>query len=165
MKVPMPSVDEVDMLPPRLEHVVPSSWEDLNGHVNFQHYLELLDLAGDAMFADLGLDKTYVATHRRGFFELEHHIWYLNELHVGDLVSVHVRYVDRTQKRFHGNAFIVNRTRRQLACVFEYVSSAVDLDARRTTALAADVAARLDALIAGHRRLAWPAPRCGVIRA
>jgi hypothetical protein len=47
---------------------------------------------------------------------LEQHLWYLDELHAGDTLTVHWRF-----------------------------------------------AARLDALVAEHARLAWPAPTCGVM--
>lgn len=165
MKVAMPSAEQVEALPRHLEHVVPPSWEDLNGHVNFRHYFDLCDLAGDSMLAEFGVGPTYMLEERRGFFELEHHLWYLDELHVGDRVSVHTRYHDRSTKRIHGTLFIVNQSRRELACVLEFVSTGVDLDARRTAALPPDVAARLDGLIASHRALGWPAPICGAIGA
>jgi hypothetical protein len=61
--------------------------------------------------------------------------------------------------------FVVDRTRGRLASVFEYVSSGADLEARRTAPLPAEFAARLDHLIAGHSRLDWPAPVCGVMSA
>lgn len=165
MKVAMPGVDEVEALAPLADLVVPPAWEDLNGHVNVMHYLELSALATGPMLAELGIDEAQVRRQRRGLFDIEHHIWYLHELHVGDRVSLHVRYLARSAKRFHGNLFIVNRTRRRLASVFEFVTTGADLDTRRAAALPAQVIARLDALIAAHGRLGWPAPQSGVLAA
>lgn len=161
----MPSVEDVERLTRHLVHVVPPSWEDLNGHVNFRHYFDLFDLAGDSMLAEFGVGHSYMLEERRGFFELEHHLWYLDELHVDDRVSVHTRYHDRSAKRIHGTLYIVNQSRRSLACVLEFVSTGVDLEARRTAALPAGIAAQVDGLIAAHRSLAWTAPTCGAIRA
>lgn len=161
----LPALQELDDLPPLLERTVPAEWEDLNGHVNVRHYLELYDQAGWPMMGCLGIDERHFRDERRGFFDLEHHIWYLAEMHVGDSVTVHARFLARSAKRFHGVMFIANRTRQSVASVFEYVSTAADLEARRSAPLPAGVAARLDELIATHSRLAWPAPLCGSISA
>ncbi len=161
----MPALQELDDLPPLLERTVPAEWQDLNGHVNVRHYLEIYDQAGWPMMGWLGIDERHFRDERRGFFDLEHHIWYLAEMHVGDSVTVHARFLARSAKRFHGAMFIANRTRQSVASVFEYVSTAADLEARRSAPLPTGVAARLDELIATHSRLAWPAPLCGSISA
>ncbi len=165
MPVAMPTVAQVDELPSLMKRRVPPEWQDLNGHVNVRHYLELYDAAGWPMLASLGIDERMFLERRLGFFDLEHHIWYLAEMHVGDVVTVHSRLVNRSKKRFHGVMFIVNRTRGQLACTFEYVTSGADLEARRTAALLPEVAAELDRQIVAHSALSWPAPVCGVISA
>ena len=165
MPVPMPTVEQVSELPGLMARVVPPEWQDLNGHVNVRHYLELYDAASWPMLAAFGLDERIFRERRQGLFDLEHHLWYLSELHVGDRVSVHARFVARSVKRFHGVMFVVDRTRGRLASAFEYVSSGADLDARRTAPLPAELAAELDRQIAAHSRLAWPAPTCGVMSA
>jgi acyl-CoA thioester hydrolase len=161
----MPTVAQVEELPSLMERRIPSEWQDLNGHVNVRHYLELYDAASWPMLAGFGLDERMFLERRLGLFDLEHHLWYLAEMHVGDVVTVHSRLVNRSVKRFHGVMFVVNRTRGQLASVFEYVSSGADLEARRTSPLPPEFAAELDQQIAAHSRLAWPAPVCGVISA
>lgn len=163
MRVAMPGYEQVLELPSLMERVVPESWQDLNGHVNVRHYLELFDAASWPMLADFGLDERVFRERRQGLFDLEHHLWYLSELHVGDTVSVHARFIARTAKRFHGVMFALDRTRGRLASVFEYVSSGADLSARRTAPLVAELATELDRRIAGHSQLSWPAPVCGVI--
>lgn len=163
MPASMPTVEQVQELPSVMEKVIPPEWQDLNGHVNVRHYLELYDAASWPMLAALGLDERVFTERRQGLFDLEHHLWYLAEMHVGDAVTVHWRFIDRSAKRFHGVMFIVNRTRGQLASVFEYLSTGADLEARRTAPLPAEFAAQLDRLIAADSRLAWPAPVCGVM--
>jgi acyl-CoA thioester hydrolase len=159
----MPTVAQVDDLPVLMEKVIPPEWQDLNGHVNVRHYLELFDAASWPRLAEFGLDANVFLEQRQGLFDLEHHLWYLDEMHVDDLVTVHWRFIARTVKRFHGVMFIVNRTRGRLASVFEYVSTGADLDSRRTAPLPPAFAARLEALIDEHSRLAWPPPTCGVM--
>ena len=163
MPVSMPTVAQIDELPSLMERVIPPEWEDLNGHVNVRHYLELYDAASWPMLAAIGLDEKVFLERRQGLFDLEHHLWYLSELHVGDKVTVHWRFIARSAKRFHGVMFVVNRTRGLLANAFEYVSTGADLEARRTAPLPAEFAAYLDRMIAEHSRLAWPAPVSGVM--
>ena len=163
MPVAMPTIDQLDALPSLLERRIPPEWQDLNGHVNVRHYLELYDAASWPMLATFGLDERIFLEHRQGLFDLEHHLWYLSELHVGDTVTVHSRMLERNTKRFHGVMFVVDRTRQRLASAFEYVSTGADLDARRTAPLPAAFAAELDRIIAEHARLGWPAPVCGVM--
>jgi acyl-CoA thioester hydrolase len=165
MPVTMPTVEQVDELPSLMERRIPPEWQDLNGHVNVRHYLEIYDAASWPMLEQFGLDERTFLERRQGLFDLEHHLWYRAELHVGDLASVHSRFVARSVKRFQGVMFIVNRTRSQLASAFEYVSTGADLEARRSAPLPERFAAELDRMIAVHARLRWPAPLCGVMSA
>lgn len=165
MRPTMPSPEQVRQLPPLITARVPAHWEDINGHVNVRHYLELYDLAGDAMLAQLGLDESHFRDGRQGFFDLEHHLWYLAEIHAGDEVSVHLRYLSRSAKRIHGVVFVLNSSRGRLSSAMEFVSTGADLDARRTAPLPQHVGARLDELVAAHRMLDWAAPRSGVMSA
>jgi acyl-CoA thioester hydrolase len=64
-------------------------------------------------------------------------------------------------KLFHYMMFMVNETRGSLSSLFECVHAHADLRARRTAPFPAQVAARIDVLIAEHRTLAWPAPVSG----
>jgi acyl-CoA thioester hydrolase len=163
VRIAAPTVAQVDELDALIEIAVPPDWEDINGHVNVRHYLDLYNEAGGPMLQRLGVDETYFRSARRGFFDLEHHLWYLAEMHVGDRVTVHVRYLARSAKRFHGTMFVVNRTRDSVASVLEFLASGADLRTRRTAEFPAAVRARLDALLEEHGRLSWRAPVCGSI--
>lgn len=163
MPVAMPSVAEVRQLPELLTLTIPPQWQDVNGHVNVQYYLRIYDLSGEPLIAHLGMDPSYIEKDRIGYFDLEHHLWYLAEMHVGDRVAAHFRYIARSAKRFHGVMFIVNETRQSLAAALEFVTSGAQLDERRTVALPAHVAQTLQRLIDEHARLPWAPPCCGVI--
>lgn len=159
----MPTAEQVRQLPVLLELTIPAGWEDLNGHVNVQHYVAIYDRAGWPLLDWLGIDESRFRVDQAGLFDLEHHIWFLAEMHVGDVVTAHMRFLGLGPKRFHGVMFIVNATRGRVACALEFVSTGADLRTRRAAPLPADVARRLQELIAEHSRLSWPAPRCGAI--
>jgi acyl-CoA thioester hydrolase len=159
----MPSTAQVRQLPELVRVRVPPEWEDLNGHVNVQHHLTMYNMTTDPLLARLGISEEWVRVERRGLFDLEHHIWYLNEAHVGDEVSLHLRMTARNAKRVIGQVYLVNVTQDALASVIEFVSAAADLDARRTVPLPDVVARGIDDLLAAAAGLEWTAPASGSI--
>ena len=50
-----PTVAQVLQLPSLTIRTVPPGWQDLNGHVNVRHYLELYDEASRPLLPVLGL--------------------------------------------------------------------------------------------------------------
>lgn len=163
MRAQMPTPAQVRQLPELVRVSVPREWEDLNGHVNVQHHLTMYNLTTEPLLTQLGISEDWVRTERCGLFDLEHHIWYLNEVHVGDEVSLHLRMTARNAKRVQGAVYLLNVSRDALASVIEFVSAAADLDARRTVPLPALIAASIDAAIADCAGLDWPAPASGAI--
>lgn len=163
MRPQFPTIEQVKQLPLFMKKTIPSEYEDINGHVNIQYYLGLHDEAVWPFFAMVGMDETYFTEKRNGMFDLEHHLHYVAELHVGDDVAIYGRILSRTAKRMHGIWFIVNETRKQLSNTFEFVTSHADLNARRTSPFPAELAIRIDEVIAEHAKLEWDAPICGVM--
>jgi len=165
MKIEQPTTEQLRQLPSLFEHTVTSEWEDHNGHVNVKFYMALYELGGWPMISEMGMDEAYFLERRCGLFDLEHHIRYLSELHVGDRVTLHSRLSTVSPKRFHGMVFIVNDSRDVLASTVEYVTSGVNLAERRTAAFPDDVVDRLERMLEEHRKLSWPTPLCGIMSA
>jgi acyl-CoA thioester hydrolase len=159
----MPTPEQVRQLPELLRVRVPREWEDLNGHVNVKHYMGMYDMTGDPLLELLGISEQWVRSERVGLFDLEHHIWYQNEVHVGEDVALYLRFTDRNLKRAQGLVFLLNLTHDRLASAVEFVSIAANLDSRRSVPLPAGVAQRLDELIRQQATLDWAAPRSGAI--
>ena len=159
----MPTPAQVRDLPELTRIRVPRAWEDMNGHVNVQYHVAMYNECTDPLLAMLGIDKRWVRDERVGLFDLEHHIWYQNEVHVGDEVALHARFTVRNAKRLQGCVVLLNVTRDCVASVIEYVCGAADLEARRMVPWPDRLATRLDVLIGEHEALSWPAPRSGAI--
>jgi acyl-CoA thioester hydrolase len=158
-----PSVEEVRELPLQLEHRIPPEWEDRNGHVNVQFYLALFEMGGWKMLEDVGIDETWFRRNAYSIFDLEHHLHYLAEIGVGEVVRTYNRVVGKSGKRFHGLYLIVNESRGRLAGTLEYISTGVDMRARRTAAMPGELSAGLDRLYGEHRKLTWMPPLCGLM--
>ena len=91
MRPPAISLDQLAPLPVVYRTVIPPAYEDRNGHMNVRWYLALYDEAGDELYPMLGLTTDYFAFSGMGGFDLEHHLWYAAEVHVGDNVVVSAR--------------------------------------------------------------------------
>ncbi len=161
MRPPAISLDLLAPLPVVYRAVIPAAYEDRNGHMNVRWYLALYDEAGDAMYPMLGLTADYFAASGMGGFDLEHHLWYAAEVRIGDTVVIRARILARSAKVMHYMMFMANETRGVLSSIFECVHAHADLSARRTAPLPTHATARIDAYIAAHRELAWPAPVSG----
>jgi acyl-CoA thioester hydrolase len=161
MRPPPISLDQLAPLPVIYRATVPPDYQDRNGHMNVRWYLSLFDDAGDALYPPFGLPNERYAATGAGGFDLEHHLWYVAEVFVGDTVAFRARLLARGPKRLHYLLFMVNETRGLLASIFECVHTYSDLTTRRTAPFPSDVAARIDALIAAQPALDWTLPTCG----
>lgn len=165
MKPPTIPLEKITALKPLYQITVPESFLDENGHMNMRFYLHVFDDAGYAFVEQFGLTPEYHQQQHTGGFDLEHHIHYLREVRAGDVMTVYARLVARSAKRIHYLMFFVNETRGTLASIFECVNSFADMTERRTAPYPAEIAAKIDALLAQDQALDWDAPICGIMSA
>lgn len=158
----MPTLAQLRELPEVLRLRVPRDWEDINGHVNVQHYTGMYDRAGTAMMALLGIDEDWVRRGRIGLFDLEHHIWFWTR----STSATRSRCTPVSRLAAPGVprawcSWSMKRASGWRAC--SSTSTAANLDSRRTAAWPDAVAACIDAEIARTARLGWPLPGSGAI--
>jgi acyl-CoA thioester hydrolase len=165
VKPPSIPLDQLIQLPAIYRLTIPETYLDENRHMNIRWYLAIFDDAGYPLVARLGLTLDFHQQYGTGGFDLEHHIHYLNEVHVGDVVTIHARLIARSAKRIHYMMFMVNETRQSLAAIFECVNSFADLTVRRTAPYPSEIAAKIDELLAQHSALEWKPPTCGIMSA
>jgi acyl-CoA thioesterase FadM len=166
MKPPAIALEKIAALAPAcLNMVVPEAYRDVNGHMNMRWYLAIFDDAGDALHERVGLTREYHRQHGTGTVDLEHHLNFLSEVNPGDSISVYMRFVARSAKRLHYLMFMVNETRNRLASIFECMNAFADLRTRKTAPFPPEIAKRIDEILDLHRRLDWPAPVSGAMRA
>lgn len=154
----------VRALPCYHQQTILDSYLDVMGHMNIQYYLALFNDAAVNLLISVGMTETYIRTERNGAFALQQHINYVAEVHAGEQVSIHGRVVGRSPKRLHFMLFMVNDTTNKLAATLETLNSHADLDLRRTSPYPSPIAENLDALLAEHNALPWPAPLSGAMR-
>ncbi|HEX2905518.1 MAG TPA: thioesterase family protein [Phototrophicaceae bacterium] len=165
MKPPAIALEHLESLPIVYRFTVPEEYRDAMGHMNMRWYLAIYDEAGIPLFDELGLTLEHYQHNHAGGFDLEHHIHYLNEVRIGDTLTLRARLLGRSAKRLHYLLFMVNESRGLLASIFECVNSYADLSARRTAPYPPEIAANIDAMLAEHQQLTWAAPVCGAMGA
>lgn len=163
MRQNLPSVEEVDQIPAACSTVAAGEWEDGNGHVNVAHFYGFHIRGAEEELRRVGIDEAYRASRRMGVFSMEQHLKFFDEVRIGEEISVHVRWLDRGDKVFHGISVIVNRTTGRIANTLEMIEGHVDLTARRTASFPAGVAQRIDEQVAAHRGLGWQLPLSGAM--
>lgn len=159
------TLSEIRQLNRVYEMTIPESFLDENRHVNVQYYVHLVERGLGEIFRRVGLGEPYAAADKIGNFALEQHIRYLAEIVVDERVSVYIRLVELSPKRAYFIGFLVNESRVELAAAVEVVMMNVDIARRRGAPFPSAAKAELDALLAKHQELLWPAPLCGVMRA
>lgn len=159
----LPSLEEVLQIPAALTAVASPQWEDGNGHVNVAHFYNFHIRAADAALDRVGLDEEYRTVRGHGVFSMEQHLRFHDEVHVGEEISGHVRWLDRGDKVFHGISVVVNHSTGRVANTLEVVEGHVDLGSRRLAPFPDDLAERIDAEVARHRALTWQLPLAGAM--
>ena len=159
----LPTVEQVSELPTVTEMSVPEEFLDENHHMNITHYLSLGARGIGSRCDDMGLGQSYIDDRRLTIFTAEHHIRYFAELRLGQDLSVHVRFLERSAKALHAMAFLVNRSTDVLACTLEVSLVHVGMDTRRPADFPDDIALRIDEAIKADDSYSWPAPVCGVM--
>lgn len=165
MKPAPVSLEKITQLEAIYTLTIPPEFRDENGHMNMRWYLHIFDDAGYPLVNALGLTPEFHQQHQTGGFDLEHHIHYLNEVGVGDTVTVYARLLGRSAKRIHYMMFLVNTSRGALSAIFECVNSFADLNVRKTAPYPPEIAAKIDTRLAIHQALDWAAPACGIMSA
>ncbi|MCW2748619.1 MAG: hypothetical protein JWP10_1761 [Nocardioidaceae bacterium] len=159
----LPTIDEVHQLPIGLTIVVPSGYEDTNGHMNIRHYFDLHALNLNTVFDGLGIDDHYRAERKMGFFTMEHHLSYWDEVLVGHELSLRWRHLTRSDKVLHSMSFLVDETTGRLANTLEVTCGHVSLETRKMVSMPDDTSAFVDKQFGQTSGLTWAAPICGAM--
>jgi acyl-CoA thioester hydrolase len=152
---------DIEMLPIGYRQKISEDYLDLYGHMNVMWYTHLFSCALHDIFPRVGLSDDYFLANQTGTFALEGHIRYINEVRVGQHITLRTRLIGRSDRRFHMLHFMTNDDTGKLSATMEAIGTHVDLRIRRSSPFPSQVAELFDRLLAEHRALPWPAPVCG----
>ena len=67
---------------------IEKDWIDYNGHLNMAYYNVLFDRCSDDAFEAMGMGPDYARERKLTIYTAEVHVCYVQELHLGDKVTV-----------------------------------------------------------------------------
>ncbi|TIC84996.1 thioesterase [Nocardioides sp. GY 10113] len=161
--MPQPTYAQLADLPAYAEQPVPTAFEDMNGYLNVRHYLGIGSEGLDESLVDLGIPTNWPLSAGRACLSAEHHVSYLHELKTGDMMSVRVRLLGRSERAAHALVYILDDTNERLACVFEEIFLHVVVAIRKTEPWPEEIATRMDERVVQHAALPWPAETSGCL--
>lgn len=132
---------------------VPQTWVDYNGHMNEAHYLTAFSGACDQMLLWAGMDAACVA-EGHSIFTVETHIRHLDEVQIGDRITVDIRVLQGGGKKLH--VWQELRVGERLCATGEQLLLHVDLATRRSALPRSDVAEWLARAARAHGALPPP---------
>jgi acyl-CoA thioester hydrolase len=131
-------------------------WIDYNGHLNMAYYNVMFDRAIDELWLQLGIGPQYMKARGGSTFTAECHVRYLREIHLGNPAQVSILLVAADEKRLHTFKELRHATEGWLSATSENMTIHMDMTARKTAPFPPDVAERVQALAAAHRRVPRP---------
>ena len=138
----------------RFEVTVKREWLDYNEHMNVAFYLKAFDDASEGLIACAGMGAAYTRETHNSWVALESHIGFRQEVRLGDSLRIESRVVDHDAKKIHLYQEMFRGS--ELVATHEQLGVHFDTIARRATAFAPDVLARVAALHEAQRALPRP---------
>nr|WP_281413117.1 thioesterase family protein [Marivibrio halodurans] len=131
-------------------------WIDYNGHMNVAYYVLAFDGATDYFADRIGLDAAYRTRHEASFFAVDMNVGYRREVIEGASLAFTTQLIDFDAKRLHFFHAMWQVEEGYLAATNEVLTTHVDMRARRSTPMGAEVLAAVKALWARQGDLPMP---------
>jgi len=147
MTIPAPFVSRV------ME--VEKDWIDYNGHMNMAYYNVLFDRGSDDAVEAIGLGPDYAKQRHLTFYTAEIHVCYVQELHLGDKVTVSFQLLEHDEKRMRAFQEI-RHVDGWLAATSEGMWLHVDMAGPKVAPFPPDILAEVARMQAAHAALPVP---------
>jgi acyl-CoA thioester hydrolase len=159
----MNSIDEIRMLPKIFDTEITEDYLDQYGHMNVRWYATLWGRGAGGFMASLGLDFRDAVKRERGNWVLRQVIDYNAEVLGGDVVAIHGRMIEHSDKCMHNMYWMINETRQKIASTCEVLVGYADLNERRLTSFPPELVEEFDTKIHGWNALDWEPQTSGAI--
>ena len=131
-------------------------WIDYNDHMNVAYYLLAFDQALDRLYDRLDLGLNYLRHTNHSTMTLETHITYTRELRLGAPIRFTFQLLDYDKKRQHFFGRMFHAAEGYLAATHEWLTTHVDLAARRSAEMPVEKVATFAEIMAEHAALPRP---------
>ena len=130
-------------------------WIDYNGHLNDAYYLIIFTQATDALQNHLGLTLEHIQNTGETLFTVETHLAYIQEIGLGEMVTVTSQLLETDNKRMRIFHRMFNADGALLATV-EMLFLCYNLQAKKVSNFGDMMLCSLDNLQQEQAHLPWP---------
>lgn len=130
-------------------------WIDYNGHLNDAYYLVIFTKATDALQNHLGLTLDHIQNTGETLFTVESHLTYLQEIGLGEMVTITTQLLQTDNKRMRVFHRMYNDQNDLLATV-EMLFLCYNLNAKKVSNFSQMMVQSLASLEKEHKDIPWP---------
>ena len=138
-----------------LQTPVLKEWIDYNDHLNDAYYLVIFTKATDALQNHLGLTLQHIQDTGETLFTVETHLAYVQQVGLGETVSVTAQILETDNKRVRVFQRMFN-VQNQLLASAEMLLICYDLEAKKVANFSLMMLKSLAQLEADHAQIPWP---------
>lgn len=131
------------------------AWIDYNGHMNEMHYLQVFSAGTDQFMRLIGCDEAYVE-NGSSYFTTESHICHIDEVKLGEPLTVTTQLISHDAKRFHIFHRLIHSSTGHVIATGEHMLLHVDLNETKVCPTSEAIQQTLEQIAEQHQQLSLP---------
>ena len=139
-----------------LQTPVLKDWIDYNDHLNDAYYLVIFTKASDALQNHLGLTLEHIKNTGETLFTVENHLAYLQQIGLGEMVTVRSQILETDNKRMRIFHSMFN-DQNELLATAEMLLICYNLESKKVTTFSDMMRQSLSIFETEHGSSTWPA--------
>ena len=112
---------------------VKQEWVDYNDHMNMAYYVLIFDQALEVALEKFKMGESAAKDLNRSTMVVETNTKYLSEVKQGEKIDIHMTYFDHDKKRLHIKMEMIEKSKKKISAIIEWISLYINLDKRKVT--------------------------------
>ena len=112
---------------------IKQEWVDYNDHMNMAYYVLIFDQALEVALEKFNMGESAAKDLNRSTMVVETNTKYLSEVKQGEKIDIHMTYFDHDKKRLHIKMEMIEKSKKKISAIIEWISLYINLDKRKVT--------------------------------
>ena len=112
---------------------IKQEWVDYNDHMNMAYYVLTFDQALEVALEKFKMGESSAKDLNRSTMVVETNTKYLSEVKQGDEIDIYMTYFDHDKKRLHIKMEMIEKSKKKISAIIEWISLYINLDKRKVT--------------------------------
>ena len=130
---------------------VKQEWVDYNDHMNMAYYVLIFDQALEVALEKFKMGESSAKDINRSTMVVETNTKYLSEVKQGEEIDINMTYFDHDKKRLHIKMEMIEKSKKKISAVIEWISLYIDLSQRKVTEFEEDKLKLMDKFIKDNK--------------